>query len=80
MAHFNYLTSVIAYSDYNYAKCAVAKPNSDGSGGNVFAAVCGGGSEQSTANYPRTSTYATIINYERVGHTGFSGTGLWNTP
>jgi hypothetical protein len=57
-------------------KCAVLKPNSDGSGGNVggLAAACAPGTDTAIQFPPNLNGYSTGINQGANFHTGFRGT------
>lgn len=69
VAYDNALTPVI--------KCAVVKPNSDGSGGNVGGVVsCPTNNGQASVSFgfPGVRGYATGINKSSHYHTGFLGT------
>lgn len=74
--HSGYTFVEFANETTNVKKCAVVKPNSDGSGGDVGApAVCA--IETQTAfwsvEYPGVGGYATGINRSSHFHTGFYG-------
>lgn len=74
VAYDNALTPVI--------KCAVVKPNSDGSGGNVGGVVScpsNNGRASVSFGFPGVRGYATGINKSSHFHTGFLGTfGYYN--
>lgn len=61
---------------YSYYTCADVKPNADGSGGDVFPAVCAYGYADMPLPYA-VADYATVINHQGAGHSGFSGFAYW---
>jgi hypothetical protein len=69
---------LISYTNIltNVEKCAVLKPNSDGSGGNVggLSAGCAPGTTTAVQFVPGLSGHATGINMGANYHTGFAGT------
>jgi hypothetical protein len=76
--HYNTLVRVEGGNAYDYYTCLTAKPNADGSGGNVFAAVCLYSAWFSTGTYGATDTYGTIINHQGAGHNGFWARGFYS--
>lgn len=79
-----YHSSVLTVYAYNGAtsvmKCAVLKPNSNGSGGDVggITPVCAPNVYPAQTNYPGLGGYPTMINMGANYHTGFNGGVTYN--
>ncbi len=73
------MTQVGAGSWYSYNRCAIAKYNSDGSGGDAFTAMCGTATITVTPCYNPSFKYPGVVDHGPNAHTGYWGQFVTST-
>jgi hypothetical protein len=67
------MSQVGAGSWYDYNRCAIAKYNANGSGGDAFTAACGTGLITVTPCYGASTKYPGVVDHGPNAHTGYHG-------
>jgi len=73
------MTQVGAGSWYGYNRCAIAKYNADGSGGDAFTASCGTATINITPCYNPSFKYPGVVDHGPYAHHGYWGQFVTST-